>query len=294
MALSDPRIFYGVHSFTPYSRSTGLPYGTLRVLGNSSFGLEGELVELRGGSSKFPFAVEESNITAELTIATKEYPDFLFEIFLGKAPTSNAAEASASVTTLTNKSGDSVADGSTGITSVAVKSGSEADVKFGNFVVVAASTTTVDVYAMSNVDFNRGTDKSFENDALKITASALTITTDTAVEIPGFGVELTGGSGTIGMTANDTATFTSRPINVGSTNVTVGGSADTFPEFGAILLASQRGDGEMLELDVFRCKAAGLPIGLTEKEFSEAEVTATAFYDSAQNGIFKMRHVEIS
>ena len=37
MARSNPRIFFGVHSFTPYNRTTGLPYGTVEVLKGSSF-----------------------------------------------------------------------------------------------------------------------------------------------------------------------------------------------------------------------------------------------------------------
>jgi hypothetical protein len=262
------------------------------AVGNSSFSLAGELVQLRAGSAKYPLAVEDGTISAELTVLTREYPDFLFELFLGKAPTANTAETSGSVTTITDVYGGSVVD-STGIASVSALSGSEADMKFGTYVVKAVSSTTVDVYCMSNVDFNRGTDKDFVNDALKITSSALTITTGGNVTVPGFGIKLTGGAGTIGMTSGDTATFTVRPINTSSTDVTIGGLTDTYPEFGAILIAQQRGNGDMLELDVFKCKAIGLPIGLEEKKFSEAEVKATAFYDSAKSGVFKMRHVHI-
>ena len=50
----------------------------------------------------------------------------------------------------------------------------------------------------------------------------------------------------------------------------------------------------MLELDIFRLKAAGLPFNLEEKAFSEPEITATAFFDSAQGGVFKVRHVSPS
>jgi hypothetical protein len=290
MALSNPRIIYGVHSFTPYSRTTKLPYGTVLALGASSFSLEGELVSLTAGANKYPWAVEESTITAELSLTLKEYPDFLFELFLGKAPTANAAETSGSVTTLTDVYGGSVV-AATGLASAGLKSGQSATVKFGYYVVKAASTTTVDVYAMSNVDAARGTDFDFQNDALKITASPLSITTGAAVEIPGTGIELTGGAGTIGMTTGDTAVFQTRPVNSKSMDVTVGSTIDVFPEFGAICVAKQRGNGEMLELDIFRCKAVGLPIGLSENEFSEAEVKAQAYYDSSQSGVFKWRHV---
>jgi len=47
----------------------------------------------------------------------------------------------------------------------------------------------------------------------------------------------------------------------------------------------------MVEFDLFRCKGIGLPIGLEENAFSEAEVTVEAFYDAVKNAVFKMRHV---
>ena len=71
----------------------------------------------------------------------------------------------------------------------------------------------------------------------------------------------------------------------------VGCSSDTFPEFGALIYAKKRGDGSMFEIDAYRCKGVGLPLGLEENAFSEAEIKVEAFYDSAQNGIMKIRHL---
>lgn len=291
MALSNPRSIFGVHSAAPYNISTKEYYGILKVLGSSSLNFSGELVPLNGGSSKFPFHVEDGLITAELNLVFREYPDFVFELFLGKAVTSNAAETSGSVTTITDVFGGSVV-GSTGIASVGLKSGSSADVKFGKYIVKAASSTTVDVYSASDIDFARGTDLTFQNDLLKITASALSITTGGVVEIPGTGLELTGGAGTIGMTTGHTAEFSSRPINSGSVDVTIGGGSDTFPEFGAIVVAKQRGNGQMIEFDLFRCKGVGLPIGMEENTWSEASVTAQCFQDSTRGGVFSMRFAD--
>lgn len=290
MSLSAPRVIFGVHSVTPYKRADGLPYGILKVLGGSSLSLAGELIGLNGGSSKYEWAVEDGRITAEMSLKVKEYPDFLFELFLGKAPTANSAEASGNASTLTNKKGTSTV-AATGIATVSVKSGSEADLKFGKYVVKVASATTVDVYFSSDADINRGTDGEFQNDALKITASALTIATTTAVTIPNFGLELTGGAGTIAMTTGDTATFEVRPINDKSMTVTIGATTDEFPEFGAIVMAQKRGNQEMFEIDCLRCKGIGMPLGFEEVAYSEAEIKIKAFYDSAQNAVFKLRHV---
>lgn len=291
MALSDPRAIFGVHSFSPYNRSTGEFYGEARVLASSSLSLSGELIKLNGGSNRYPWAIEDGLITAELALTVRELPDFFFELFLGKAPTANSAEANGSVTTLTNVNGTSVVNASTGIASVGVKSGSEADVKFAKYIVKAVSSTTVDVYASSDADFARGTDDEFEDDLLKITASPLTITTSTAVEVPGHGVELTGGSGTIGFTSDDTAEFYARPQNTKSMDVDIGATTDVFPEFGAIVVAQKRGNQELFEIELFRCKAIGLPLGFEEKAWGESEVTAEAFYDSAKNKVFSVRHV---
>lgn len=294
MALSDPRIVYGVHAFTPYSRTTGLPYGTSKVLESSNFSITGELNALNGGSSKFPWAIEEANVTAELQLKVKQVEDWMFELFLGKAPTLvDTPDTGGEVTTLTSKVAG-VFSATVGVASVGLKAGASADVKFGKYVVKYVSATTVDVYAMNDLDFNRGTDKTFENDLLKITASALTIATATAVEVPGFGIELTGGSGTIALVAGGTATFEVLPPFTKSMSVTVGGSSDTFPEFGALMVAQQRSNGEMFEVDAFRCKGSGLPIGFTEKEFGQPEIAAQAFYDSAKNGVAKFRWVQPS
>lgn len=294
MALSSPRIVFGVHSFTPYKRTTGEFYGTLKVLKGSSLSLAGEQVELFGGSAKYPWAVEDGTINSEMSLKPAEYPDFLFELFLGKAPTANSAEATGNVSTLTNKKGTSLQSATTGIASVSALAGSEADLKLGKFIVKAASSTTVDVYLSSDIDLNRGTDGSYQNDLLKITASPLTITASADTNIPNFGLKLTGGSGVIGMTTGDTAEFSVRPINSKSMTVRIGGTTDEFPEFGAIVMAQKRGNQEMFEIDCFRCKGIGMPLNFEMGAFSEAEIKLKVFYDAEKNGVFDLRHVSPS
>lgn len=290
MALSDPRVIFGVHSATPYSRTDGTPYGIAKVLGGSSFSLTGELVKLVGGSNRYNWAVEESTIEAEISLKTKSYEDFLFTLFLGKAPTANAAETTGSATTIANKKGTSVV-AATGILTTSLKTGSSADLKFGKYVIVVASATTVNVYFSSDADIKRGADGTYQNDALKVTASALTVVQNAAVAVPNFGLELTGGAGTIGMTIGDTATFEVRPVNTKSMDVVIGAATDTFPEFGMIMMAKKRGNEELFEVDAYRCKGVGMPIGMEESAFGEAELKAAAFYDSTLDAVAKIRHV---
>ncbi len=290
MALTQPRQLFGVHSFSPYSRTTGVPYGIVKVLGGASLSIEGELVESMGGSNKYAWAVESGSSKVELTAKVKEYPNFLFELFLGKAPTENAAETGGAVSTLTNKYGTLV-QASTGIASVsAIASTGPANLKFTKFVVIAVSSTTVDIYAMSDADFLRGSDGSFSTDTLKI-AAAQSITSGGDTAITAFGFKLTGGSGSIALTTGDSATFEIRPINTKSTTVTIGGSADVNAEFGAVVMAQKRATGEMFEADMLRCLGSGLAIPLEEFKWSETELKIMGFYDSSADAVLKLRHV---
>ena len=292
MALSNPRPVFGIHSFTGYRRSDRSYYGILRVLGSSTFNLTGELINLNGGSQKYPWAVEEGTVEASIELVVREYPSWLMEVLLGKAPTDNAAEATGSVSSLANALGTSVSEATTGIASVTATAADEDDLKFSKYVVKATSATDVTVFASTNVDFARGTDAAYENDDLEILSADITIPdSGGTVAIPDFGLTFTGGSGTVAMTSGDTATFEVRPPNTQSTDATFGGLSDTFPEFGAVLVGKKLGDGRMFEVDVFRCKGAGLPFGFEENAFSEASVTINSFYDSDRNGVFSIRSV---
>ncbi len=297
MALSSPRNIFGVHSAAPYSRATatyGVPYGIMKVLGGSSLSLKGDLIKLNGGSSPYPWAIERGQITAEMSLKIKEYPNFLFTLFLGKAPTSNAAEAAGSVVALANVVGTSMISTVGLATVLVIPTTGAADLKFGKYLVVAASATTVDVYALSDVDFARGANvAAYTSDAMKI-AAAQTIVSTTATNITSAGVKLTGGSGTIGMTVGDAATFSTRPINTLSMDVVVGASGDTNPEFGCLVMAQKRSNGEMFEIDLHRCLGSGMPLGFEEFKWSEADIKVEAFYDSTLNKIFTVRQVSPS
>jgi hypothetical protein len=294
MALSNPRSIFGIASVAPYNINSKEFYGMLRVLENSSLAVTGEQIALQGGSNRFDWSSETGAITAEMSLNFSEYPNFVFELFAGNAPTLNAAEASGSVTTPVAGTG-SLINASTGVASVTIESGEEDELKFGHYVIKAASATTVDVYFSSQVDIGRGTNGEFLNDAMKV-VSTLTVTdSGGTTSITGYGLEITGGSGTVALTSGDTISFSVRPPNSESTDVVVGRLADqNWPEFGAIIMAAQQSDGQMIEIDAYRCKAAGLPIGLARNAYSPAEVTVKMLYDSTRDGVYALRHVKPS
>lgn len=291
MSLSQPKSIFGVYSAVAYNRSTFMPYGKqIEVIAEASLSSSGDLVELEGGASRYPWAVETGKVSAEISLKVRELPPWLFTLFGGKAPTENSAEASGATEGLANKYGTSVV-ASTGIATVTVKSGEEANVKSGRYLIQVASATTVNVYALSGFDFSRGTDKEFVDDTMKITSSALTIATTTAVEVPGFGVELTGGAGTIAMTTGDTAVYEVRAANTGSTTVTIGATSDSYPAFGLFLVPQKRGNAETSSIRIFNCQGIGLPMPLSEKAWATHELSAKAFYDATESGVWQFRTI---
>ena len=289
--LTAPRIMYGIYGVTPYNIATMQPYGTYQVLKGSVLTLKGDVVQLKGGANPYPWANESGNIDAELSLQCSEYPDFLFTTMMGKAPTSLPAEANGNVSTLTNATG-TLKQATTGIASVAVESSpKQLDLKFGRYVVKAVGATTVDVYTMSALDFARGTALTFVDDTLKITVTPLTIASGAPVEIPGTGVALMGGSGTIALNIGDTAYFDVRPVSSGvSMSVTVGGLSDIYPDFGCILELEKRGNGEMAIIDLFRTKIIGCALGAQAKAYSEWSVTGKGTYDAVRGGVFSVIH----
>lgn len=290
MARTAPRSTFGVHSVIPYSRSTGLAYGEVLVVKGSSISLQSELIDLTGGSSKYPWASEEGAITSELNLNFGEIPNFLFELFLGNAPTDVSAETSGNISTAANKFGATVIDSTNGISSVSLLTGSAANLKFGKYVLKAVGTAIFDVYYNTSVDLGRGTDGTILSDDMKI-ASSLAFTASVA-SIPAFGLQFNQ-VGTPAFTTGHTATFEVRPVNSGSTSVVIGSTvSQSFPEFGALVYTQKRGNQEMMEFDCYRVKAAGMPIPMEMATFAFYEIKGKLLYDSTLDGIFKMRHVK--
>jgi len=282
---------FGVHSISPYSRSTKLPYGILKVVGSASLSLQSDLEQLFGGSSKFAWAAESKTVNAECSAKVKAYPGFLFSLFLGATVTDAGVDASGSVSTLTNANGTSLKSATTGISAIAVKAAQKANLKFGKYVLKVLTSTTVGLYLLSDIDIARGTDGVYTDDTLAVTLTIAAITTAGTIAMDDYGLELTGGSGTIAMTVGDTATFEVKPPSSASTSIVVGASSDTMPAFGALLLSQKRATGEMFEIDAHNVVGSGLPILMEEQAFSQPELKMTCLYDSSLDRVFSIRHI---
>lgn len=290
--LDQPSTIFGVHSLTLYDRINWLPFGIIKVLGSLTSNFTGDFVDLNGGSNRYTWDSEPGNLDISIEGTVKEYHNMMFEKFLGASVTSNASEASGSCGTLTNKSGTLV-EATTGIASASVESGEEANLKDALYVVKAVSTTEVDVYALTDVDFSNGASLEFQDNLLKITATPLTVLdSGGTVSVPNTGIELTGGSGTVAMNIGDTAYVYTRKINGGSDIITVGSSTQTFPEFGVLIASQKLAGGETFRGQFYRCKGFGFPVNMNEKEWSEADVTIKMLYDSCQGAVGEYTRVK--
>jgi len=289
MALSDPRVLFGVHSVTPINRTNGVPYGTARVVQGSTFTLEGDTIELFGGSNRFAWAIEDGDITAELSFSVSEYPNWLFTLFGGKAPTQGTAESGGYATAISNKKGTSIV-AATGLLSTITLT-TPSDLKFGRYTIVATSDNDIDVYCASDVDFGRGTAGDFLDDSLKI-ASAIEISTGGTDLIANYGITLTGGGSATAFVTGDSATFEIRPINTFNRTVKIGGISDVFPEFGLIAYGQKRGNGAIFEIEAYKMKAIGITLGAERKTWAQNDYTAKASYDSVQNAVCRISEVE--
>lgn len=289
MALSKPRTIFGVHSVTPYDINTKLPFGIARVVQGSTFSLEGDTIELKGGSNRFSWQIEDGDIDATLSFSVSEYPNWLFQLFGGKAPTQGSPESSGNLSTIVDVRGTSVV-AATGILATATVT-TASDLKMGRIILKATAVDALEIYGLSDADYGRGTDDEFDNDALLI-ATWSSITTGGTFLIPNQGITLTAGASATALVVGDTAFFDVRPVNTFNREVKIGGIADEFPEFGAVLYAQKSGSGALFEIEAYRLKAIGLGLGAERKQFAQNEYSAKAVYDSTQNAVCRIREVE--
>ena len=289
------RSLFGIKSILLYRLSNRKPYGPpLEVIASGGVNLPADFEDLTGGAERFVLASEPKLITPEMNIVTKDFRDYLYELFMGATVTRNAAELTGNVGTTSNVKGTSVFDATDGIASIAALGGSEVNLKFGKLVIVAISPTTINILYPSNIDLNRGVDVEFENDELEVLAADVTIPPlGATVDIVSLGLQITGGSaGSIVMVVDDTAELDVRPINKGNSVIDIGASNSEFPEFGAILYAQKRGSQEMFEIECYRCIGAGFPHNFEEKVFAQAELTIKVLKDFDRDLVMRMRAIE--
>lgn len=295
MPISDPKRSFGIDSIVIVNRTTGIPKYMLRVLESGSFDFSMEKAELSGGSQLDMWAVENGFRSAIIKAKVNELPNELLEDLLLGVTTSTAASATTgTVGTAVNKNGTSAVDATTGMASVTAESGEETSLKSNKYLIEAATTTAVDVYSYVQVEHTLGTNLTYENDLLKVTAAPLTVPdTGGTVSIPGTGLEITGGSGTVLFTVGDTAIVETYPLHNGVKSTLIGSKGQKFTEVGLILVPEKTSDNQVRFIEIFRAlPTSGFEMPFDAKEHGSYDIEFTPLYDSSENGIAKMHWVD--
>lgn len=294
---------YSISSMTFIDRETGLPVGeTIQSFTSATFNRNVAIVEQKGGVGNETQCAKAGEVTHELTVAFGDRPSSeIIELLTGAKVTKRAAETSGAVTTLVNKKGTTIANATTGIASVGIISGKETDLKYTTYVVKAVSATTVNIYAYSNNDFNRGTASTFITPSAKTIAEGVTIATGTALQLESptitngaFGVELTGGSGTIAMTIGDTATFEVRPPNSTSEEWVLGELGSKLKYFELECTGYLCNSDAVQRLRIYKVIGGSFNHSMTVDEFTNQELTLTVVRDNDKNATFTADSVVFS
>ncbi len=309
MPLSEPIQQVAIYSVSPYALKDltiggvdfkkGQFFGTFQVIGDCLVNYAATSVVNRGGSSLFARKSEVVEIDTESTLTIKESPDMLWTLFGGGSISKTAAAALGSIVALANVNGTSLLDATTGITTATILESSEPDLRFNKWVVKVITTTTVNVYGASDIDYAKaGTSGNIspEDDLLLINSTPLTIPdTGGTVTVPGIGVEFKGGSGTVSMKVDDTATFKTTGAHGGISTITLGQKGLVFPEFGLVLYPKVGSDGTRQEIELFKVKASsGMPITLPEADFQVFDLSITALLNNNPldgSGIAKLAEI---
>lgn len=288
MSLPNPIASFSVYAVSIIDPTTGKPAGApIRVLESSSLNLSGENVNLMGGALRTPWNIESGDLTAEMSLSFSEYPSYLPKYLLGATVTEIPA-SNGTIDGVEELVGATILDASNGI-SINALAGSEANIKTTKYFLVATGANTADLFAASDIDFARGTSKAFIDDSLAIVKN---IDLSATADLADFGIQLTV-VGVPAFTTGDVVGFTGTAENEGGYTFDVGAANSKFPEFRCIVYAEQSSDGQMMELDCFRCQATGMPLGFNRKQFSSSEVTVGLKYDATRGKLYSGRTLKL-
>ena len=272
-----PKYFFGLKAAIFYNLLTFVPVGIFKVLSSFEFAREIEKLPLTGGHHNGAHAVEAGEPVNTLTGTLKEFPNFAFTELDNASLTSIAGEdTSGFVDTIANKVGSSVFDATTGIASVAAIPGSENKLPLGTIIFKATSVADeVDVYLLGDT----ATGAIPIIGELPLLAAGVVIPdTGGTIDIPDIGITITGGSGTIAFTEDDTAFFKTRPSNSITTEIVMGNDS-CLKNLGCILVYPKNSEGQQTIVDFHKVSVGGTPFSAATRDYAEFEMSAMVLID---------------
>lgn len=281
MTLSNSIKAFGLHQVTFIDRVTYDQF-TAKILGDFDADFTEENVPLYGGSSSYPWDNATGKAKSTITLTFKQYDLNTLKYLSGyNASTANYTEdtdgdAAGAISSLTNLVGTSVSNSTTGVASGAPKSAQNPI--FGDYYLKATGAATLDVYL--NNDLGGLT---YQNDALKITSSAITVPgTGGTVDIPNANITLTGGSGAIAFTTGDMAKFSAKPINTYNYEYKGGAAGASKPEFTLMIFTEKLSTNQYRFLELPRVKANGVSFKMKEKDWATFESEMMVLQDETK------------
>lgn len=288
--MQDPQLTsFGIHNATFKDNLDPEFWGLAKILGSAEADLKQELIPLEGGSSIVPWAAAPGRAAGEITLPIRQYDKqilrFLKPWITGSEVESALGEAGGSVTTIVNAKGTSVVEATTGIASIAVGA-TPADLKPGNYKVVATAAATIDIY----VDTDSAGGVEYQNSDLKINTSPITIP-GTGGTVDYQGIEFTGGSGSIALVTGDIATFTVNPISNYLLSSYFGKTGACLREF-EFTVYSECVGGRIRTVKYPRCvAAASTPVTFLENEWASMEATIQILQPSTVDYISESKFI---
>ncbi|MEM0951930.1 MAG: hypothetical protein AAGI66_07290 [Cyanobacteria bacterium P01_H01_bin.74] len=285
MSTNTPITAFGFHEAVIKDRLTHKIH-PIRITESYTPNFSEENIPLNGGSSSFAWDNASGYSESSLSLTIAQYDLAILRYFGGDGGnyTENLSGDSVGyASALVNRIGSSVFDSTTGIASVAVASGGNP--KFGNYYIKAVSSNTVHVYLDNSLD---GLSE-YDNNG-RITNTPLTLVAGVSIVIPGTGIELIGGSGSINLTVNDIASFYARPKNTYNFEYLLG--KDAKPEFDLSIYTEKLGVNKYRGWHFPRVKANGFNPSGTAKEWSQIETELIVLFDPVFNYAVKFTAIE--
>jgi len=270
--MDQKRTSFGVASMVAINKTTGVPYGIIKIIQNAEATMDRESVDLFGGANPNPWEVEYGNVSSEISVTLAEFRPFLYRLAGYDITSTVGTPSNGSVSSVTNLVGTTAS----GIT-VALST-SLTDLKRGRYIIKATTgvANTVNVYATTDNDFRNGTALSFVDENLKISTAAIALSTAFAA-IPKTSIKAKRSTGSL--TANDAGYFDVNTANEGVMKYSYGENPTPI-EFELMLVSQKKGNKDYFIDHYPRARFSSVPGSMNAKEWTNASITIKTLYDS--------------
>ena len=290
----SPFFNFGISDMRIVSRTDKTSVSHLRVLGDVGGEFTADTTEVSGGALNYPYAVSITGFKGSLKVNAKEYDPDTQAKAAGGVSTFSTAAPNGEVTDSANVTGTTLMSAAGFITPI-IKVADVTWVKGGWYLAVAASATTINVYAMNSSMFTRGPSAdylSYVDKSGLVNASPLTIPSDpnATLDMDTIGITMTRGASARSVTSGDSMIFYVKPTFVEANKMVFGSANASFTNV-MVYLASEMEGGQTTFAILYNCKCLGAPIPFKRKGYAEYDYTIMPMYDSALDAVGEIRTI---